>query len=65
MLNREPKQPLPAKAQQRPLPANAELTEDELSEIGGGGASAGKIVINRRRWGDIENRVSYADLVRW
>src|SRR5580692_3685044 len=25
----------------------------------------GNVIINRRRWGDLENRVSYGDLIRW
>ena len=65
MSNREPKRPVPAKAQQRPHPAKAQLTEGELSQICVGGAKAGVIIINRKRWGNLENRVSYSDLVRW
>jgi hypothetical protein len=64
MSNREPKCPLPAKAQQPPLPAKAQLTESELSQIRGGSANAGIIIIGRR-WGDLASRVSYATLVRW
>jgi hypothetical protein len=25
----------------------------------------GNVIINRRKWGDLENRVSYGDLIRW
>jgi hypothetical protein len=25
----------------------------------------GNVIINRRRWGDIQNSVSYGDLIRW
>jgi hypothetical protein len=65
MSNREPQRPLSAKAPQPRLPAKAQLSEGELSQIWGGGASAGVIIINRKRWGNLENRVSYGDLVRW
>jgi hypothetical protein len=65
MSNHEPKRPLSARIQQRRLPARAQLTEEELSQIPGGGASAGVIIINRKRWGNLESRVSYGDLVRW
>jgi hypothetical protein len=65
MSKHEPQCALPCKTPERPLPANTELTEGELSQVNAGGASAGIILINRRRWGDLENRVSYGDLVRW
>jgi hypothetical protein len=61
MSNHEPDRLLSVKAQKRLLPAKAQLTEDELSQI----CAAGIVLINTKRWGNLASRVSYGDLLRW
>jgi hypothetical protein len=36
-----------------------------MATVGGRWGRYGNVIINRRRWGDLENRVSYGDLIRW